>query len=164
VINGRQGLGVSGREYPGRPLVGVGIVLLKPDAVLLIRRAKPPAAGTWALPGGAQKLGEAAEMTARRELLEETGLEAGPLQLICHVDSIHRDDAGLVQYHYTILDFVAPWIGGTPVAGGDVTDAVFAPLESLAPYALWSEAHRVIDLGRTLVSFGDDVMPTVFRD
>jgi ADP-ribose pyrophosphatase YjhB (NUDIX family) len=144
---------MTAREYPSRPLVGIGVVLLKPDAVLLIRRAKPPAAGTWALPGGAQKLGETAEATARRELMEEAGLEAGPLQLVCHVDSIHKDDAGLVQYHYTILDFVAPWIGGIPMAGGDVTDAVFAPLDSLAPYSLWSEAHRVIGLGRRLVSF-----------
>jgi ADP-ribose pyrophosphatase YjhB (NUDIX family) len=154
---------MTAREYPSRPLVGIGVVLLKPDAVLLIRRAKPPAAGTWALPGGAQKLGETAETTARRELMEEAGLEAGPLQLICHVDSIHKDDAGMVQYHYTILDFAAPWIGGIPMAGGDVTDAVFAPLASLAPYSLWSEAHRVIGLARRLVSF-DGVTQTACPD
>jgi ADP-ribose pyrophosphatase YjhB (NUDIX family) len=139
---------MSGREYPARPLVGIGVVLLKPDAVLLVRRGKPPAAGTWSLPGGAQKLGEPAEMAARRELKEEAGLEAGPLRLVCHVDSIHHDPAGLVQYHYTILDFVAPWLGGEPVAGGDVTDAVFAPLDALERYELWSEAHRVIGLAR----------------
>lgn len=141
------------REYPARPIVGIGVVLLKPGAVLLVRRAKPPAAGSWSLPGGAQELGETAEQAARRELLEETGLHAGPLHLVANVDSIHRDEAGRVRFHYTILDFAAAWTGGEPVAGGDVSDAVFAPLDGLAPYALWDEAHRVIGIARRLVSF-----------
>lgn len=143
---------MSGREYPVRPLVGIGVVLMKPDAVLLVRRGKAPAAGTWSLPGGAQKLGESVEMAARRELMEEAGLDAGALQLVCHVDSIHRDPEGRVQYHYTILDFAAPWVGGEPMAGSDVTDAVFAPLDALEPYDLWSEANRVIGLARRLLS------------
>jgi ADP-ribose pyrophosphatase YjhB (NUDIX family) len=139
------------REYPARPLVGVGIVLLKPEAVLLVRRAKPPSLGQWSLPGGAQELGETAEATARRELLEEAGLEAGPMVLAANVDSIHQDETGRVQFHYTILDFAAPWIGGEPVAGGDVSDALFAPLDRLDEYGLWSEAHRVIAIARRLV-------------
>jgi ADP-ribose pyrophosphatase YjhB (NUDIX family) len=131
------------------------VVLLKRDAVLLVRRGKAPSAGTWSLPGGAQKLGETAEAGARRELMEEAGLKAGPLRLVCHVDSIHHDAAGGVQYHYTILDFAAMWMGGEPRAGGDVTAAEFAPLDALGPYGLWSEAHRVIGLARGLISFGD---------
>lgn len=139
------------REYPARPLVGIGIVLLKRDAVLLVRRAKAPSLGQWALPGGGQELGETAEATARRELLEEAGLEAGPMLLAAHVDSIHRDEAGRIQFHYTILDFAAAWIGGEPVPGGDVSAAVFAPLDGLEDYRLWSEAHRVIAIARRLV-------------
>lgn len=142
---------MSGREYPARPLVGIGVVLLKPDAVLLVRRAKPPSAGQWSLPGGAQKLGETAEQAARRELRDEAGLEAGPLALAANVDSIHRDGAGRVQYHYTILDFAASWIGGDPAAGGDVSDALFAPLDRLGDYGLWDEAHRVIAIARRIV-------------
>lgn len=146
---------MTGREYPARPLVGIGVVLLRPGAVLLVRRAKPPAAGTWSIPGGAQELGETAEAAARRELLEETGLLAGPMRLVANVDSIHRDPAGRVQFHYTILDFAAEWQGGEPVPGGDVTAAEFAPLDALGPYALWDEAHRVIGLARTVSCGGD---------
>ena len=142
---------MSSREYPSRPLVGIGVVLFRPGAVLLVRRAKPPASGSWSLPGGAQKVGETAEAAARRELLEETGLEAGPLYLAAHVDSIHRDAGGRVQYHYTILDFAGAWTGGDPRPGGDVSEALFAPLDGLAAYDLWSEAHRVIAIGRRLV-------------
>ena len=119
--------------------------------MLLVRRAKPPAAGSWSLPGGAQELGETAEAAARRELREETGLEAGPLLLAANVDSIHRDAAGRVRFHYTILDFAARWTGGMPAPGSDVTDAVFAPLDALGPYALWDEAHRVIAVARRLL-------------
>jgi ADP-ribose pyrophosphatase YjhB (NUDIX family) len=142
---------MSDREYPARPLVGIGVVLLKPQAVLLVRRARPPSIGQWSLPGGAQELGETAEAAARRELLEESGLEAGPMHLVANVDSIHRDEAGRVQFHYTILDFAAPWIGGDPAPGGDVSAALFAPLDDLERYQLWSEAHRVIALARDLV-------------
>ena len=148
----------SRRDYPTRPLVGIGVVLLKPGdaaspgAVLLVRRGTPPAMGQWSLPGGAQELGETAEHAARRELAEEAGLTAGPLVLAANVDSIHLDPAGQVQFHYTILDFAGWWQAGKPKAGGDVTDAVFAPLDDLARYDLWSEAHRVIGLAQRALS------------
>lgn len=143
------------REYPPRPLVGLGVIMLRPmgatRAVLLVRRGKPPNAGRWSIPGGAQELGETAEAGARRELLEETGLHAGRLLLAAHVDSITRDSAGAVQFHYTILDFAAEWAGGEPQAGGDAADAAWAPLDGLAPYNLWSEAHRVIALAQDVL-------------
>ncbi len=160
---------MTGREYPSRPLVGVGVVALKPSshgapgAVLLVRRGKPPAMGSWSLPGGAQELGETAEEAARRELAEETGLSAGPLVLAANVDSIHRDSDGRVQFHYTILDFAALWQGGDPVAGGDVTEAAFAPLDDLTRFELWSEAHRVIGLARRLLSSACDGTETACR-
>lgn len=149
---------VGRRDYPLRPLVGIGVVLLRPahgsapGEVLLVRRAKPPAMGQWSLPGGGQELGETAEHAARRELAEETGLVAGPMVLAANVDSIHQDGTGRVQFHYTILDFAAWWQGGEPVAGSDVSDARFVPLDDLARYDLWSEAHRVIDLALRALS------------
>ncbi len=136
------------REYPARPLVGIGTVMLRPGAVLLVRRARPPAMGQWSIPGGAQELGETAEAAARRELLEETGLLAGSMSLIANVDSIHPDEDGRIRYHYTILDFATAWQGGDPVAGSDVSDAAFFRFEALAELGLWSEAHRVIALAR----------------
>lgn len=142
------GGGVDDREYPARPIVGIGVVVLKPGAVLLVRRGKPPNMGAWSLPGGAQEVGETAEDAARRELLEETGVTVGPLTLAANVDTIRRDAAGRVQYHYTIIDFAAAWLDGEPVASTDVSEAIWAPLDGLDAYGLWTEAHRVIAIAR----------------
>jgi ADP-ribose pyrophosphatase YjhB (NUDIX family) len=110
------------REYPPRPIVGIGIAVLRPGAVLLARRGKPPNLGAWSLPGGAQELGETAEAAARRELAEETGLSVGELLLAANVDSIHADPDGRVRFHYTIIDFCARWDGGNPTPGGDILE------------------------------------------
>ncbi len=134
------------RAYPQRPLVGIGVVLLKPGEVLLIRRGREPAQGQWSFPGGAQRLGETAEAAARRELLEETGLQAGPLVLAAYADSIHRDDAGAIRFHYTILDFCGAWGGGEARAGGDAADVVWAPLHDLERFRLTEEIRGVIAL------------------
>lgn len=142
---------MSDREYPARPIVGIGIVVIKHNTVLLVRRGKPPNMGAWTLPGGAQEVGETTEQAARRELLEETGIEVGPLHFAATVDNIRHDAAGRVRFHYTIIDFAARWVAGEPVAATDVSDAAWAPLDRLADYDLWSEAHRVIAIARELV-------------
>jgi 8-oxo-dGTP diphosphatase len=143
---------MSDREYPARPIVGIGIVVIKGNSVLLVRRGKPPNIGAWTLPGGAQELGETTEDAARRELLEETGIEVGRLHFAATVDNIRHDETGRVRFHYTIIDFAALWVSGEPVADTDVTEAIWAPLDALDDYALWSEAHRVIAIARRLVA------------
>ncbi len=139
------------REYPLRPLVGVGAVMLRPGGVLLVRRGTPPALGEWSIPGGAQELGETAEAAARRELLEETGLSAGPMTLAANVDSIHSDPHGRIRFHYTILDFATLWQGGEPKPGGDVSGAAFFNFDAIGGMNLWSEAYRVIAAARTIL-------------
>ena len=143
---------MSDREYPARPIVGIGIVVIKDDSVLLVRRGKPPNIGAWTLAGGAQEIGETTEQAARRELLEETGLEVDALHFAATVDNIRRDADGRIRFHYTIIDFAARWVSGEPVAATDVSEAAWAKLDALDAYDLWSEAHRVIAIAHRLVN------------
>lgn len=130
--------------YPERPQVGIGVILLRGEEVLLIRRGKAPELGAWALPGGSQELGETTEAAARRELLEETGLECGSLIFVGAADSIHHDAEGRILYHYTILDFAARYSGGDAKPGDDATDIAWVRVEEFDAYNLWHEARRVI--------------------
>ena len=134
-------------DYPNRPLVGVGIVVFKGDRVLLVRRGKPPREGGWSLPGGRQRLGEGVRETARREVQEEAGLEVEVTALLDVLDSITRDQAGAIAYHYTLVDFLAEWRAGEARAGGDAAEVTWADPAELDGYDLWDETVRLIRLG-----------------
>jgi len=135
-------------DYPNRPLIGVGVVVFKGDRVLLIRRGKPPRQGQWSLPGGRQRLGERVAEAARREVGEEAGIEIEVGALVDVVDSITRDAAGAVEYHYTLIDLLAEWRSGEARAGHDAAEVAWADPDQLAPYSLWQETERVIALAR----------------
>lgn len=136
------------RQYPDRPIVGIGIVIFRAGQVLLIRRGKPPREGGWSLPGGAQELGETVYEAARREVGEETGLEVDIVDTVAVVDSIIRDGAGAVEYHYTLVDVLAEWRAGEARPGGDAAEVVWADPDDLDPYDLWSETVRIIGLAQ----------------
>jgi ADP-ribose pyrophosphatase YjhB (NUDIX family) len=137
---------VTVNDYPNRPLIGVGVVVFKDDRVLLILRGKPPREGQWSLPGGRQRLGERVAQAAAREVAEEAGIEIDVGGLVDVVDSITRDAAGAVEYHYTLVDVVAEWRGGEAVAGHDAAEVAWADPGDLASYDLWQETERIIAL------------------
>ena len=104
----------------------VAVLALTGDGmVLLARQFRPgPSLELDEMPGGYVDEGESVLAAAARELLEETGLEAGDLQFAATVDNIRRDETGRVRFHYTIIDFATRWTGGEPVAATDVTGFV----------------------------------------
>lgn len=134
------------REYPDRPMVGVGVVVWRGDRVLLIQRGKPPREGAWSLPGGKQELGETVRETAVREVREETGVEIDVTHLLDVVDTITRDEGGRVRMQYTLVDFAAEWRSGKAVAGSDAMGAQWTHPDDLGPLKLWSETLRIIEM------------------
>jgi ADP-ribose pyrophosphatase YjhB (NUDIX family) len=73
-----------GFHYYFNPCLAVAAILLGPDErALFIRRAKEPAKGRLAIPGGFVDLGETAEEALRREIKEEVNLDVGPLEFLC---------------------------------------------------------------------------------
>ena len=137
---------IDPRAYPDRPYVGVGVVVFRGNHVLLAKRGKQPRRFTWSIPGGAQEINETIRDAAIREVREETGLEINILGLVDVVDSINRDDDGRTQFHYTLVDFFAEWESGKPVAGDDVVDVKWVPLEMLESYDLRQLTLDVIRL------------------
>jgi ADP-ribose pyrophosphatase YjhB (NUDIX family) len=138
------------RDYPERPFVGIGCVVWKGDDVLLVRRGKPPGLGEWGLPGGAQETGETVFAAATREVREETGVVIEPLGLITVLDMIRHDAESQVQFHYTIIEITARYVGGEVMAGDDVTDARFVPAEQVRELAEWGEVERVVQLSQKI--------------
>lgn len=102
------------------------MVVWRGPQVLLIRRGKQPGYGQWSLPGGSQELGETLFEAAAREVREETGVTVAPQGVLTAVDNIVRGPDGAVQFHYTIIDVVADWVAGEPVASDDAMDAKWA--------------------------------------
>jgi 8-oxo-dGTP diphosphatase len=158
---------MSDREYPDSPIAGVGVVVLRDDQVLMIRRGREPRIGQWSIPGGKQKLGETWREAAAREVREETGVEINIVGIVDVVDAIIRDgdparpgthgvtapvipaasdpaDNRPVKYHYTLVDCAALWSGGDAVAGGDAAHAEWWPLNRIDELGLWTETIRII--------------------
>jgi 8-oxo-dGTP diphosphatase len=141
----------SSREYPERPVVGIGGVVIDGGRALLIRRGSEPLRGAWSIPGGTLELGETLQEGVARELLEETGIEVRVLDLIEVFDRIFRENATVgtrenqrPRFHYVIVDYLCERIGGEPRAGSDVTDVAFAPEDELANFHLTETATRVL--------------------
>jgi 8-oxo-dGTP diphosphatase len=144
----------AGREYPDRPWVGVGVVVWQDERVLLIRRGRAPRLGQWGLPGGAQSTGETLFEAAAREVLEETGLEVVPQAVVTALDSISRDEAGNVQFHYTLVEVVAECGPGEPKAADDAMDARWVPADQVGELVEWDETVRVIEMSKEFRSNG----------
>ncbi len=133
------------REYPERPIVGVGGVAVQDGRVLLVRRGRPPLEGEWSIPGGALEVGEPLVDGVRRELREETGLEVEPLEVLAVLDRIIRDPQGRVRFHYVLIDYLCRVVSGQACAASDARECAWARPAELARYQLHPETLRVIE-------------------
>ena len=136
VIFSLSGARDLGREYPLRPIVGVGAIIVEGEDVLIVRRGKPPRVGSWSIPGGGVRLGEDLEQACAREVREETGLEVEILTQGRVLNRVTRDEWGRVQFHYVLIDYVCRPTGGSLRAASDISEARWFPLgeiETLRP-------------------------------
>jgi ADP-ribose pyrophosphatase YjhB (NUDIX family) len=160
-----QAGGPDSREYPSRPIVGVGAVVLvspaearalgidvrvDPCGVVLIKRRFEPLAGRWSLPGGIVEVGETLETSVAREIEEETGLTVSVGPVVEVFDRILRDDQGRVRFHFVLVDYLCRPTRGRLRHGSDADAVRVADPADLGPYALTEKAvaviHRAIDL------------------
>ncbi|HWP34331.1 MAG TPA: NUDIX hydrolase [Thermodesulfobacteriota bacterium] len=137
----------SGREYPARPIVGVGAVVVHEGQVLLTRRGREPGRGEWTLPGGAVRTGERLRAAVARELEEETGLAVQVGPVVGLFERIVPDAAGRVRYHYVLVDFlcrIAPGAAATLRVGGDCAEGRWVPAHDLGGLPVTAATREVV--------------------
>lgn len=120
------------REYPPRPLVGVGALVVKDGRVLLVKRGVEPSLGLWAIPGGMLELGETLQEGAEREILEETGVVIRAGEPFHTFDFFEPDPQGRLRFHFVIVDLLGEYVSGDAKGGDDAEDARWLAPEELA--------------------------------
>ncbi len=124
-------------DYP-KAAITVDVIIMKGDKILLIKRGNYPFKDMWALPGGFMDMDEELEFAAKRELLEETGIEIENISQFKTYSSVDRDPRhrtiSTVFYHITNKDLEA-------IAGDDAADAKWWNVDDLLPLAF---DHKLI--------------------
>ena len=151
-------------DYP-RPCAGMLVV--KQDTVLVLRRAHPPRIGRLDIPGGFMEAGESIEAAARRELREETGLTMGAVQPL----GFYWDEyslKGFGRLPTMNFYFVGRWRRGTPVAADDAASAAWLPVRELPRHGAdmaWRHMPQLArDLGRWLAGNAVPIDARVWRE
>lgn len=138
-------------EY-ARPALTVDVAIVTRETrprVLLIRRAKDPFVGSWALPGGFVDENERLADAARRELVEETGVTAADLEQLYTAGDPGRDPRGwTVSVAYLAQ---VPPDALKPIAADDAEEVGWWPLDELPPLAF----DHVMLLGRVRARLTD---------
>lgn len=132
------------REYPDRPIVGVGAIIIKGEEVLLARRGKEPGYGEWSIPGGVVKLGETLKDAVIREVREEVNLAIRVEEVVEVLERIFRDPEGRVQYHYVLVDFLCEHLSGEGKPSSDALEVQWVPIAEIPRQRLPGKTKRVI--------------------
>jgi mutator protein MutT len=135
------------RDYPDRPIVGVGAVIIDQGRVLVVRRATEPLKGEWSIPGGVLELGETLRGGCTREASEETGLTVEAGEVLEVFDRIIPDAHGRTRYHYVLVDFLCRKLSGEACAASDVSEVRWIAAAELDTFAIADATASVIRKG-----------------
>jgi len=91
------------------PEVGVGVLILKDGKILLGKRMGKRGAGEFEFPGGKLDYMESFEDCARRETMEESGIEIENVKFQCLVNS-----NAYAPGHWVHIGMIADWKSGEP--------------------------------------------------
>ena len=123
---------VDPRLYPIRPFLAASLAVFRGERVLLARRARPPAAQAFSLPGGMVELGETLAEAALREVREEVAVTATVEGVVQAVEFLDRDDEGRVRRHFVVIAHWGEWLDGEPQCGPESIETMWIGESELA--------------------------------
>jgi 8-oxo-dGTP diphosphatase len=91
-----------------RPKIGVGVFIINNNKILLGKRKNSHGSGTWGLPGGHLEFSETFEECAKKEVMEETGLDIGAVTFETLTNDIFKEEAK----HYVTIFVKSEYIEG----------------------------------------------------
>lgn len=128
--------------------IGVGIMMVRDGKVLLGKRHEDPekaqsslkGAGTWAMPGGKLDFGESFEVGAKREVLEETGLQLNTVKVVC----VNNDK--IETSHFITIGLYCEDVVGEPrvTEPNEITEWRWFDLNNL-PAPLYFPSSRILE-------------------
>jgi len=138
-------------EHPRNPYLTVDVVVETTGGIVLIERAREPKG--WALPGGFNDYGEDPADAARREVMEETGLEVELSDLLFVYGAPDRDP----RQHNVSITYIGR-SSGVPRGGDDAAKAEVFPLDAL-PSPLCFDHARILEDYRRFRATGERPKP-----
>ncbi len=145
------------------PSVTVDVILFTVEderlKVLLIRRDLPPFRGRWALPGGFVRMNESLDQAARRELLEEAGVEVRWLEQLYTFGDVDRDPArrAITVTYFALIDARKLSLH----AGTDATSAAWFPIDELPRLAF--DHGRIVEYALERLRYKTEYAPVAFQ-
>lgn len=134
------------------PRVGLGVLVLKDGKMLMGRRNKAShAEQVWSLPGGHLEHGESIEGGARREVMEESGIEIQNVRF-----ALLMNQLDYLPKHFVCIGLVSEWKSGEPrpEEGDKMIDWTWYDADKL-PSPIYPASKQLIDAYRDGVSFID---------
>lgn len=105
----------------------------------MVKRGREPGKGLWAVPGGKVRRGEPLAEAARREVLEETGLNVEIGEVIWVGEHLSDD------HHIVLIDFLGTVIEGNLEAADDADDARWVELSEAEEYPLTPTMYELVE-------------------
>lgn len=121
------------------PQVGVGVAVVDRGRLLMVKRGREPGKGLWAVPGGKVRRGEPITEAARREVLEETGLNVEIGEVIWVGEHLSEN------HHIVLIDFVGTVVDGTLEAADDADEARWVELSAAEEYPLTPTMYELVE-------------------
>jgi ADP-ribose pyrophosphatase YjhB (NUDIX family) len=149
IVTGAAEAPTDDRLFPARPILAVSVAVFRQGRVLVGRRARPPMAGRFSLPGGVVEIGETLIEAAKRELFEEVGVEAEIIGFNRHVEPILRE-GGRVRAHFVIASFVGRWRRGEARVSKETDAIAWIEPEACAGLLTTPELGEILESARLI--------------